>query len=79
MEMDQWWIRHSDIDKGGYEQRDIEDITGCIPLLLDNCVVGKKIDLHMDYLRDIYHKAVGFVQQVRTKTEGIGFNWQWYV
>jgi hypothetical protein len=48
-------------------------------LLLDKCVVGKKIDLNVAYLRDIYHKAVSFVQEIRTKTNGIEHNWQWYV
>jgi hypothetical protein len=77
--MDQWWKRHSDIDMGGYERRDVEDVTGCIPLLLDKCLVGKKIDLTVADLRDIYHKAVNFVKQIRTKTEGMEFYWQWYV
>jgi hypothetical protein len=77
--MDQWWIRHSDIDRGGYKKCDIEDFTGCIPLLLDKCVVGKKIDLNVAYLRDICHKAVSFVQEIRTKTNGLEHNWQWYV
>ena len=61
--MDQWWKRHPGIDMGGYEQSDVEDVTGCIPLLLDKCVVGEKIDLTVDDLRDIYDNAVGFVQQ----------------
>ena len=76
--MNQWWERH-EIDMGGYEQRDVEDVTGCIPLLLDNCVVNKKIDTNVTYLRDIHHKAAGFAQKVRAKTGGIGFDWQWYV
>jgi hypothetical protein len=77
--MDQWWIRHSDIDKGCYKQDDIEDVTGCIPLLLDKCVVNKKIDLNVADLREIHHKAVAFAQEVRTRTEGTGLTWQWYV
>jgi len=77
--MDQWWIRHSDIDMGGYNRNQVEDVTGCIPLLLDKCAVGKKIDLNVADLRDIYNKAVGFVHKVRTRTQGIGLDWQWYV
>ena len=76
--MHQWWERHSDVDMGGYDRDQVEDVTGCIPLLLDKCAVGKKIDLNVAYLRDIYHKAADFVQEVRTRT-GIGFDWQWYV
>jgi len=79
MEMDQWWKRHGEIDKGGYKEPDIEDMTGSIPLLLDKCVVGKKVDLTVADLRVICHKAVGFVHQIRTKTKGMEYDWQWYV
>jgi hypothetical protein len=77
--MDQWWQRCGDIDMGGYKRSDVEDITGCIPLLLDKCVVGRKIDLTVADLREIYHKAVSFVHEIRTRTEGKGCIWQWYV
>jgi hypothetical protein len=75
--MDQWWKRHSDIDRGGYEKHDIEDATGRIPLLLDKCVVGKKIDLTVEALYDIYDKAVGFTQLVRESDAPS--KWKWYV
>jgi hypothetical protein len=77
--MNQWWIQHSDIDTGSYKRRDIEDLTGCIPLLLDKCVVGKKIDLTVAYLRELCHKAVSFAEDIRAKTKGTGVYWQWYV
>ena len=77
--MDQWWKRHSDIDMGSYEQHDVEYVTGRIPLLLDKCVVGKRIDLTVKDLRDIYDKAVGFVQRTRAKTMGNLLEWNWYV
>jgi hypothetical protein len=77
--MDQWWKRHPRIDKAGYKESDVEDATGKIPLFLDKCLVGEKIDLTVDGLRDIYHKASAFVQHVRTKTRGAEFEWQWYV
>ena len=75
--MDQWWKRHSDIDMGGYEKRDIEAVTGRIPLLLNKCVVDKKIDLTVKFLRDIYDKAAGFVQQVKERNTST--RWKWYV
>ena len=75
--MDQWWKRHSDIDMGGYEKRDIEAVTGRIPLLLNKCVVDKKIDLTVKVLRDIYDKAAGFVQQVKERNTST--RWKWYV
>jgi hypothetical protein len=75
--MDQWWKQHSDIDRGDYEKRDIEDITGRIPLLLNKCVVGKKIDLTVKDLHDIYDKAAGFTQQVKERNDPA--KWKWYV
>ena len=77
--MDQWWKRHTNIDMAGYEQSDVEDVTGCIPLLLDKCVAGGKIDFAVDDLRDIYDKAVNFVLEMKDKTTGQLSRWQWYV
>src|SRR5271154_1866220 len=39
--MKQWWARHPDLDLRGLRKRYIEDFTGCIPLLLNMCVVDK--------------------------------------
>jgi hypothetical protein len=75
--MDQWWKRHSDIDRGGYEKRDVEDVTGCIPSLLDKCVVDKKIDLTVKDLRDIYDNAADFTQQVKERNPPS--RWNWYI
>jgi hypothetical protein len=77
--MDQWWKRCGDIDMGDYKRSDVEDITGCIPLLLDKCLVSRKIDLNAPDLREIYHEAVSFVHEIRTTAGGKGFEWQWYV
>jgi hypothetical protein len=77
MEMDQWWEQHSDIDMGGYEKRDVEDVTGRIPLLLNKCVVGTKIDLTVQDLRDIYDKAASFALLVKERNTPP--RWKWYV
>jgi hypothetical protein len=69
--MDQWWKR------GGYDKRDVKDVTGRIPLLLDQCVVGKKIDLTAKGLYDIYDKAAGFTQLVKERDTPP--RWKWYV
>ena len=74
--MDQWWKRHDGIDMGGYERSDVEDITGCIPLLLDKCKVDGKIDLTVADLRIICDKAAGFTQQV--KEHNSSARWKWY-
>ena len=62
---------------GGYERSDVEDITGRIPLLLEECVVDGKIDLTVAYLRDIYDKVAGFAQQVKERNTPL--RWKWYV
>jgi hypothetical protein len=77
--MDQWWERHRNIDMAGYDESDVEDITGRIPLLLEKCLVGKKIDLTVADLRIVYNNAVEFVQEVRDRTTGHLSRWQWYV
>jgi hypothetical protein len=77
--MDQWWERHRNIDMAGYDESDVEDTTGRIPLLLEKCLVGEKIDLTVADLRIVYNKAVEFVQEVRDKTTGHLSRWQWYV
>lgn len=77
--MDEWWKRNSDIATGDYEKSDIEDITGCIPLLLDECKVGGKIDFNVADLRKVYDKAAGFPQQIRSENKEDSFEWKWYV
>ena len=64
---------------GCYERSDVEDVTGCIPLLLEKCVVREKVDLTVVALRDIYDKAVSFVQQMISEKMGAQYEWDWYV
>ena len=75
--MKQWWVRHSDVDLGDYDPAEVEDITGCIPMLLDKCVVNNKIDLTVAELGDVYRKAARFVDGVRDATNP--YRWTWYV
>lgn len=48
-------------------------------LLLDKCVASGKIDLTMADLREICNKAAGFAQEIRARTKGEMFEWNWYV
>jgi hypothetical protein len=68
--MDQWWERHNTIDRGGYGQSDVEDVTGRILLLLDKCVVSGKIDLTMADLREILSGAL---------TNDMAVLWRWRI
>ena len=76
--MDRWWDRRGGIDMGGYEKSQVEDTTGRIPLLLDMCVVDNKIDLTRTSLKEVHEKAVSFVQEISTVTQGTP-KWKWYV
>jgi hypothetical protein len=74
-----WWKRHDNIDMGGYTRSEVEDITGCIPLLLDECLVHKKIDLTVAGLREIYENAAAFAVKVKYATKSNRDKWIWYV
>jgi len=76
--MNQWWERHRDIAIRPHEKSMVEDTTGCIPLLLDKCVVNGKIDLNVAELYEIYENAVAFVYDVRSRTKGDDDKWMWY-
>jgi hypothetical protein len=57
---------------GCYERSDVEDVTGCIPLLLDKRVVSRKVDLTVVVLREIYGKAVDFDRTRRPPSHPAG-------
>ncbi|KIX04448.1 uncharacterized protein Z518_05316 [Rhinocladiella mackenziei CBS 650.93] len=68
--MKQWWKQHEDIEMGEYNRDMVEDATGCIPLLLNECVVGKTIDLTVPRFHQISDDAAGFVQRIRSTVKG---------
>ena len=81
MEMEYWWERNKglidvDIVRGGYTTDEIEDFTGCIPLLLESCVVGGKIDLHAEAITSVWKQVAMFISKV--KENAIGESWERY-
>ena len=62
-----WWKRHRNIELGDYTESEVEDLTGCIPLLLNNCVVDKKINVKNPFFKDIYLQAMTFEREIKTK------------
>ena len=52
---------------GDLDKADIEDLTGCIPLYLDECVVDGKINL--DSLEKVGTKAAKFTKDTRKRTK----------
>jgi hypothetical protein len=77
--MDQWWKRHSDIDMAGHDKSEVEDITGCIPLLLDKCVVNGKINFAVKDRHNICDKAVSFTYEIKYRTTGYSLQCEAYV
>jgi len=60
-----WWARQK-VDIPDEEKKVIEDRTGCIPLFLDKCVVGDKVDLGCDFFREVFAKAKAFEEKIQT-------------
>jgi hypothetical protein len=61
--MKQWWER-SDVSLEADEKNQVEDYTGCIPLLLRNCKDGNKINLCVASTKDVWNKASMFVWDI---------------
>ena len=72
--MKQWWRQKSNIDLGSCTHNEVEDLTGCIPLLLNSCVVNGKIDLSAEALHNISVQVQEFMIEIkRTQTD---ISWQ---
>jgi hypothetical protein len=69
--MEQWWKQNKDL-LSGYTQSEVEDfksevedLTGPIPLLLDRCVVDRKIDLSAAALNMVFKDVQKFMTDIR--------------
>ncbi|KIX05638.1 uncharacterized protein Z518_03610 [Rhinocladiella mackenziei CBS 650.93] len=74
-EMKCWWDRHSDLSLEDKAKENFEDLTGRIPLLLNECVVRGKINLSP--LQKVADKAVIFTDGVKLKTLNEGNDVRW--
>ena len=63
--MDYWW-KLEKVDLGDYSQNEVEDFTGRIPLLLENCLVGSKINLKAHFFTEIYSQVTQFEQNIQS-------------
>lgn len=62
VEMQEWWRRHKDLDLGGYTKEEIEDLTGCVPLLLSKVSEGgTKVEVKVPMLAEVAQQAQQFV------------------
>ncbi|KAK2786615.1 hypothetical protein FQN53_006319 [Emmonsiellopsis sp. PD_33] len=72
-EMDAWWLDHKDIVLGGYTEEEIEDYTGCNPLLLTNCTAGNKVNFDCEEFNQVVRRCQRFVLRMKS-TLG---EWNW--
>jgi hypothetical protein len=82
--MQQWWIRNHDVDLGGLKKGYIEDFTGGIPLLLEQCVVENPIEpskkmIDLGKICETGDKALSFTNDIWEATGGVGERWKLYV
>jgi hypothetical protein len=63
--MEQWWMRNEDVARGDYRKAEVEDFTGCIPLLLEKCVVDRKIDLRVQAMESVWDEVASFVLSMK--------------
>ncbi|KIX05618.1 uncharacterized protein Z518_03590 [Rhinocladiella mackenziei CBS 650.93] len=75
-EMEQWWKQHKDIKLGEYSRNKVEDVTGRIPLLLNQCIVNRKFDLTAPKLIEISNESMAFAQRIKSTTTK--YAWEWY-
>jgi hypothetical protein len=75
--MKQWWERNSGIVREDYTKDEIEDFTGCIPLLLESCIVDGKMDLHVNAMKSVWGQVAQFIS--KTRKNAIGESWEEYV
>jgi hypothetical protein len=75
--MEQWWKRNKDVAPGDYTKAEVEDFTGCIPLLLDMCMVDRKIDLRVQIMKSVWNEAASFVSNI--KENEVPGAWERYI
>ena len=89
MEMEQWWRRNKnvmegDTVRGGYTKDRIEDITGGIPLFLDNSLLKDEkgrlfMSLDTAFLTETYGQAWIYEEKIRSEFKNNMANLNLYV
>ena len=76
--MKHWWERNSEVDLGGYTRNKVEDLTGCIPLLLDYCVKDNTINLNHEFFVALYDQARTSERNIRKLCKNDEESWNEY-
>lgn len=75
--MDAWWSIHSAIPLGNYTRDEVEDYTGCNPLLLMSCIEGDKFNLNCEEITRMVRHAQRFTRRMKDKCTEWG--WSGYI
>ena len=63
-EMEQWWGRNPNIDLGEFTKAQVEDLTGCVPLLLDGAVENGKFVITAPALLEVEENTQMFFDEM---------------
>jgi hypothetical protein len=80
--MQEWWKQNEKLIPESYTEEDdvkdfksrVEDLTGSIPLLLDECVVNEKIDLYA--LEKVETQVRRFMVHIKNDIETTAGVWE---
>lgn len=71
--MDAWWKHHSTVSLGDHTRDEVEDYTGCNPLLLTSCVEEGRVNFSCGEIRAVIKHAKRFAGRMKTKCS----EWEW--
>ena len=71
-----WWKRHPDLNLGGYTKQEIEDLTGCVPLLLTDISKNGKIDMEAPIITQVAEQVQGFVDDMWVEFKSDAYQWE---
>src|SRR2546429_209884 len=73
--MEHWWKRRN-VELGESTKCEVEDLTGCIPLLLEKSAETGKIDLGAEEMRSVWNHVALFVARKYTETQSTKDRWK---
>ena len=71
--MDAWWCHHHTVALGDYTQNEIEDYTGCNPLLLASCTEKGKVNFACEEVLQMVRQSQRFAARMKETLN----EWQW--
>lgn len=73
VEMDAWWNHHHTVTLGDYTRNEIEDYTGCNPLLLASCTKNDNVSFACDEILQMVRQSQRFAVRMKNMLN----EWEW--